>query len=423
MQLSLAALTRSERARPPEQREILSTWRIVCFFGLVGSVIGIPSDTAMMPAQYHQLTTMIRIGYVLIITAYILLSYFAAGTTLQYHTILMSGLLASLYFYLSWLDGNSGDFQRSAYHRAMTQVGCSLLVFRGMRPVWQALTTFGGISFYGVYVASSYGINPLGDDALADAYRYTMNDLVIFHLILFFVFRRYVRYQREEVQLREQLKRANEIKSEIIAKVNHELQVPLLGILANVDSMRRSADATDWRPRLDKIFHYSQYQRTLINNMIYAAASEAAEPFFVDRDDSCSLRACYEEAARLVADIHDGSIEAESPPDVDVPCQREILMIILVNLLANCAEHSTRTVIRWSRNEGQVVMFTESDAISPINADVVFDQWTTTRRDRTKPILGLGLNIVRGLVIKTGGSIEAGEEQRRFALKLALPAF
>lgn len=412
------------RELSPEKKEVLGAWRIVCSVGLIGSVLGMASDVAFVPVAYASLVVAIRGLYAIYLTAMIVLSFRRAEWVLRNNSALLIGTVFSLYVYLTWLDVISGDFAYSGYYRSMIQVSLSLLVFRHLPVLWQGVTVLGGFLLYATTISLAYDVNMFAQTEQAQEFLYILWDVGIIYLILFLVFRRYARFQQDELRLREALRRANEIKSDIIAKVNHELQTPLLGILANLDNMHRwlrKRDLSRVRRAIDKSRNYCMYQRTLVNNMITAAASETREAFFVDQDDSASLQACYKQALGLVNDIHDGEIEAARAPAVYVPCQQEILMIVLVNLLANCAEHSSYTRLHWSVEGGKAVMRSENQTLTPINVDAIFEPWTTTRKDKTKPILGLGLNIARRLIQKIGGDIQAREDQRTFYLEIKLP--
>ncbi|MEQ9364624.1 MAG: ATP-binding protein, partial [Leptospirales bacterium] len=88
---------------------------------------------------------------------------------------------------------------------------------------------------------------------------------------------------------------------------------------------------------------------------------------------------------------------------------------------SNCAEHSSNVRIAWETTAEGVTMRTENDLVTPLNMDAIFDKWTTSRQDKTKPILGLGLNIARDLIEKVGGEINVREEARVFYLAITLP--
>jgi len=408
----------------PDKKEIIGTMRIVSLVGVLGSILGVLSDLEFVQERHYPLVIGIRLFYVCFLLLLAWLCTMRPRIILRYHIEIVVSTVVTLYLYLTWLDVASGDFSYSGYYRSMIQVSLSLLVFRTLPLLIQGGTVLLGLLIYTIVISSVYDLDLAGSTRQETEFLYIFWDVSIIYLILALVFQSYARSQQEELRLREALRRANEAKSNIIAKVNHELQTPLLGILNNLENMRRfirNRDLSRITRATEKSTSYCMYQRTLVNNMISASATENREAFHVDKNESSGLRSAFRQAMGLVRDIHDGDIEAAEAPDVWIPCQSEILMIILVNLLANCAEHSARTQLTWKREAASVLMFTENETITPVDIEAMFQPWTTTRKDKTKPILGLGLNIAYTLVKKIGGDIQAREERNYLYLELRLP--
>ncbi|MCR9141146.1 MAG: HAMP domain-containing histidine kinase [bacterium] len=409
----------------PENKEILATWRIALAVGLLGTVAGLPSDLENIPEQYHAVAYAVRGTHLVCIVALLLIAWMRPLIVLRNHSSIAVIIIGSVYVYLTWLDATSGNITGSGYHRSLIMPSIALMVFRRMRLWIQTGALVFAVVYYGVVISYTYDLSLFGESEAERKFQDILMDLTQIHLILLLVFRRYRTYQYEELRLRDLLNRANDAKSEVIAKVNHELHVPLLGILANLDSLEQKIGDTNETARarriIDRTHNYCVYQKTLIHNMIYASAAEGHDPFFIDREDSAGLRECYGRSTDLVRDIHDGEIHTEELPDVFVACQNEILMIVLVNILSNCAEHSSNVRVSWGTEGGLVEMKTENDLVTPLDLDGIFDKWTTTRQDKTKPILGLGLNIARDLIQKIGGDIQVRQDGQVFYLNMRLP--
>ncbi len=413
----------------PENKEIISTCLVVSGVGALASFLGIGSDVRNLPEIYTAAAVTIRSVFGLLFFAGVIVAWRRPEVAVRYHThIVLAGALLS-FVYLTWLDVASGDYTRSAYNRSLIVPSIAVLVFRRMGFKRQTAALVFALVFYGTSISFVYEVSLFGARPADRYFQDLMNDLFQILLVLLLVFQRYKAYQNEEVRLREALKNANDVKSEIIAKVNHELQVPLLGLLANLDSLEKGlgrGDQDRMQRVIDRSYNYCIYQRTLVNNMIYASTSDEHLPFHVDRSARASLQECYRKSAELVGDIHDGEIRAGKPPAVEVSCQNEILMIILINILSNCAEHSSNVELQWTQLKDTVVMHTKNSLVTPIDVDAIFQKWTSSRRDGTKPILGLGLNIARDLIQRSGGTIQAREEsgedgRRLFYLDVSLP--
>ena len=225
---------------------------------------------------------------------------------------------------------------------------------------------------------------------------------------------------------RARIERANRVKTDIIAKLNHELNVPALGIQQTLTIARGRVGATPDREQqdvlLERCISYSRYLRTLIDNMMYATALEMKAPFYVDPGEIAALRDAWRFSVQLSNDTRNAHIRFSGHvPDVIIAAPEEILRIVLVNLLANCAEHARNVDIDWRVAADRAVLRCENDIVTPFDVESIFESWTSSREDGTRPILGLGLNITRFLVERLNGSLRAWGENDRFIMELRLP--
>jgi K+-sensing histidine kinase KdpD len=229
---------------------------------------------------------------------------------------------------------------------------------------------------------------------------------------------------QETIRRRDVLERTNLTQSEIIAKLNHELQIPMLGVLANLEMMEKAVkegQIARVHSLIHKSVNYGLYQKTLIGNMVYASVADIRDPFYISRNERSSLRECFELTADLIKDIHDGSIATGLPPDVWIACQDEILMIVLINVIGNSAEHAGRVGLEWRVSSSECHLLCENEIDAPLDLEAIFMPWNSTRKGGAKLVLGIGLNIAREILHSLGGSIEAEQDENRFMLKLTLP--
>ncbi|MCR9141643.1 MAG: hypothetical protein NXI24_05275 [bacterium] len=277
-----------------------------------------------------------------------------------------------------------------------------------------------------LFVYGVYGSPPLHyREAIPDA------AIVVYHFgshvstMLIFLFIVHL-YNDRIIKDRARIEKANRIKTDIIAKVNHELNVPALGIQQTLAIARGSAknkkSPEEQDALLERCVSYSRYLRTLIDNMMYATALEVKAPFYVAPGEIAALQEAWRFSLDLSNDTQNARIEFPGPaPDVMIAAPEEILRIILVNLLANCAEHARKVEIRWEIAEGQAILRCENDIVTPFDVQSIFESWTSSREDGTRPILGLGLNITRFLVEEVGGELTAWEANQRFIIQARLP--
>ena len=223
--------------------------------------------------------------------------------------------------------------------------------------------------------------------------------------------------QAERMRLLASLQEQDRRKDEFLAMLAHELRNPLAPISAAADMLKfgradeaRVARASEVIGRqvrhmtalVDDLLDVSRVTRGLIQlerarvgvGAILASAVEQARPLF--------------EAREQVLDIE----PAAGDPAVTGDAKR--LVQVLVNLLNNAAKytpHGGRIVLSSVCEHGQVRIAVRDNGIG-IDARLlpqVFDLFTQAERtpDRAQGGLGIGLALVRNIVVLHGGAVSA----------------
>ena len=117
----------------PENREILSTWRVTLVVGTIATIVGLPSDLENIPAALHDIAIASRSFFCVCFCVLLVVSWRRPQFMFRFHTALAMVLIVSVYVYLTWLDASSGDIARSGYHRSLVLPSIALMVSRRMK--------------------------------------------------------------------------------------------------------------------------------------------------------------------------------------------------------------------------------------------------------------------------------------------------
>lgn len=175
--------------------------------------------------------------------------------------------------------------------------------------------------------------------------------------------------------------------------VMHEMKTPVTSILAASELLEDTA-----LPPED----------ARILAQITAAARQLADHLAALRRVTEARETGFRGAARLsdiLADLrlaHPGLKIGAMGDDITLPLTPKGLQIVLAQLLSN-AEKAGAGHVSLTATQGSLTIRDNGPGISPGNRDRIFDPFFTTRRDQGGT--GMGLAIVRTLLLANGGSI------------------
>ena len=410
-----------------ERAENLRILRISLFVTMVATATGIESDLRHLPDGFDTFILAFRLSVVVVLSGFFAFSFLRPRIMNEIHAWVVPVAILIYITYFIWLDVNSGNYLRSGYYRAILLASLIMIFFRKIPLLVQGLILAYAFFAYAVTIGIAYGLNPLGDAPEDGSYLDLLIDLMYISSIYFLATSQASRFRTQDFNLRRRLERANQIKSEIITRVNHELQIPLLGVHANLSSIRTAIQKGNDKkipPLLKRSDSYCKYQRHLISNMLLATADEIREPFKILPDGNARVDFVFLQAYRLVRDVHAGEVRFSRPPRLHCPCQPEILMIILTNVLGNALEHSGVVNVDWNASDERVRLICSNEVMGelPDPLELIFEEGVSTRRDSTRPILGLGMAISDGLLQKIGGTIDASYDGERLYISCEIPA-
>ncbi|PLX96146.1 MAG: sensor histidine kinase [Desulfuromonas sp.] len=204
----------------------------------------------------------------------------------------------------------------------------------------------------------------------------------------------------------------NRAQSKFISQVSHELKSPLASIQLHLETIEMR------NPEPDQLQHFVRLMQEdtdrlngLITNLLTAGRLE-------HKEDRLSLQ--QDNLSRMITDYlvekkrtfpGEGSLTWEIEPDLPARFDRELLEIVLRNLLENAilyADGPPRVNIRL-RRDGDKALLTFSDqgqGIDPRYRKKVFRMFYRIRRSgKTIRGSGIGLFIVRSIIRRHGGDI------------------
>jgi PAS domain S-box-containing protein len=226
---------------------------------------------------------------------------------------------------------------------------------------------------------------------------------------------------------------ADRAKDEFLAMLAHELRNPLAPLLSGLQLLRRGEGDPAARPRLlETMERQTRHLARLVDDLL--DVSRITSGRIELRRAPHPLGHLIEraiEAVRPLVDQHGHTISVDVADDLVVDVDPVRLEQVLSNLLDNAAKYTDpggRIGIAAERDGEQVVIRVSDDGIG-MSADVLSDVFQPFRQatvsiDRARGGLGLGLAVVRKLVERHGGSVEAHSDGRgrgsTFAVRLPI---
>jgi signal transduction histidine kinase len=207
-----------------------------------------------------------------------------------------------------------------------------------------------------------------------------------------------------------ELRRLDELKSDFVAMVSHELRSPLTSILGYCSTMLRHWDKVDDERKqsfVDIIDRQSRRLSGLVNDLLEMSRIESGK--LDTRLQPLPLRPLVEE---LAADYRDRLPELRVAGDIDaaVVADTDHLRRALINLLDNAIKYGGQPVSVEIESAGHSVSIAVRDSGPGVPEEFrsrLFEKFAQASSGSTRKATGtgLGLSIVKGLVEAMSGSV------------------
>ncbi|OGN88682.1 MAG: hypothetical protein A2158_00480 [Chloroflexi bacterium RBG_13_46_14] len=218
--------------------------------------------------------------------------------------------------------------------------------------------------------------------------------------------------QRKMVE--NELKELNQMKSELLSNVSHELRSPLTSIKGTVSSLLQkditlSADETDML--LTGVSEETDRLISLVTNLLNMSRLEAGA-WYPDRE-SCYIQDIINEVMERQKwsskkRVVKSDIEPDIPPVFADSTQiRQVIMNLMENAIAYSEEGSTINIsAKTDRDMVQISVTDNGDGIPPEDLGKVFDKFYRGSQNRRQPGgTGLGLAICKSIIDNHDGKI------------------
>jgi len=195
------------------------------------------------------------------------------------------------------------------------------------------------------------------------------------------------------------------LKSDFVAQVSHELRTPLTSILAAAKTVRRPELVHAHPEVVGIIERQARRLSTMVEELLTASKLEHEETLPpVERMDLAALvRTAVDDF-----DIVGRPVEVDAPDSTVVLGDTDSLRRVIDNLIDNAYKYGrppVRITLTPEPNAVRLVVSDHGEGVPGRDRERVFEQFYRAKRDDGQPGLGLGLPIVRGLVLACGGDV------------------
>jgi two-component system sensor histidine kinase KdpD len=222
----------------------------------------------------------------------------------------------------------------------------------------------------------------------------------------------------QEATSAEVARRSEAAKTALLDSVSHDLRTPLATIRAAAGSLMDPAldEAADVRhERAAVIDREAERLNRLVANLLDMSRIESGD--LKARLEPFPLEDLVETTLNRMSELLDGhAVTVTMPADLPLVAVDPVFVDqVLTNLLENAARHAPREVpirVGAIARPDETVRLTIEDGgpgVPDASLGLLFEKFSRVRRagDRSRPGSGIGLAVVRGLVLAMGGSVAA----------------
>jgi len=221
----------------------------------------------------------------------------------------------------------------------------------------------------------------------------------------------------------EDLRAYEELRVGFTAAVSHELRTPLARLLVLLETaLLPGADRDDL---LTQARQQVEEMRELVDDVLFLSELESGRE--VVALGATPARPVLEDVADRVADSAeraDVGVRIEAAPDVLFPLRRRMLQVVAQNLAENSIRYAgPGTTLTLSARPGVLEAADDGRGVDEDELTRLFERFYRGDRARASRGSGLGLSIVKHVIVSAGGEVEAsGGPGRGLRITCRFPA-
>lgn len=230
-----------------------------------------------------------------------------------------------------------------------------------------------------------------------------------------------------------QLRRLEQMRSEFVANVTHELKTPLTSIRGYVDLLRSAERDEETRASFYEIIDIeAERLQNLIEDMLQLSEIESGREA---ASEPCCATGTLQKVLRVIRPIAEKqkvALHAQLEPGLSLRASPQRLSQLFTNLIDNAVKYNRAGGGVWvsARREGDDFVFSVKDdgiGIAPEHQERIFERFYRVDKSRSREMggTGLGLSIVKHIVQLYEGTIRLESrpgEGSEFTVRLPLRA-
>jgi len=228
-----------------------------------------------------------------------------------------------------------------------------------------------------------------------------------------------------EISKELQIKQANseqELKS-MISSISHDLRTPLTSIRGYLQMLRKDDISHDKRRKyLDIAEHRSKDLQELINQFFMLSVVEDSK--YNMNLETIDLKEIFIE---ILTSFYVEFTSKNIEPKIEI-FDKEISILgdydsvkrVIENLMINISKHSKgdiKIAIKKNNDAAELIVIDSIDNVDEIQVENLFDKFYKADKAREVNSTGLGLSIVKELMIKMQGSIQANVKDNNLCIR------
>ena len=227
------------------------------------------------------------------------------------------------------------------------------------------------------------------------------------------------------------LKRLENVRTDFVANVSHELKTPITSVIGFVETLREDAfdDPAQARRFLDIIADHAQRLNLIIDDLLSLSRLESRQEEVARQEINIGdLVDAVMEACRPQAEGKSVRLYRECECSSDAYVNQSLLQQAITNLVDNAVKYSesgSAVGIEITRSEEELLIAVEDTGPGIPRRDLprIFERFYRVDRARSRALggTGLGLSIVKHIAQAHGGSVEVESELgrgSRFTIRL-----